>query len=114
MTNERTQDTVTSVDDFAEFLQLAYLPLLEALSSAGLRGTAEPGLVGSYLFVVRPAEANDDHIQVEVTDDGKPLPAQPSDVTRWLLTCGRDHRTLSPTASFAEVAAEASTLLARH
>lgn len=80
---------VRRLDDFAEFLTGTYQPLLESLADHGVRGTIVRGGSGHYLLVAAATPSESATSIVEVTDGGAPLPADPADVTSWVLGCPR-------------------------
>jgi hypothetical protein len=81
------------VDDFREFLDASYRPLLAVLAQQNLTVTIEAGAIGHYLLVVQPTRLPQVGVpqSVEVTADDNPLPANPADITTWTLTT--THRT---------------------
>lgn len=79
-----------SVDDFHEFFTATYRDVLAAFDDAGMTVNIEAGTNGHYLLVARTAETPQVGVAatVEVTADGKPLPASPLDVQTWVLAAG--------------------------
>jgi hypothetical protein len=109
--SEQEPGTVVSVDDFQEFIHSAYDSLLAEFAEAGLTGTIEPGSVGHYLLVARPADEREVASCVEVTGNDKPLPADPDDVTVWVLTRGTERVTVPASAGVDALVATVAGLL---
>lgn len=96
------------LDDFAEFLTATYAPLLGALTAAGCPARVERVASAVYtLTVTGPWGAT-----VEITDGGRPLPATPDSVVRWLLRSGAQIVLLPGDTPLAEVAAGIAALAA--
>ena len=84
-------ESVRVLDDFAEFTASSYREVIDAFAHAGLRVTIAAAAGGYYLHVttataVATSDASSASLAVEVTDEGRPLPDAPSDVSAWALT----------------------------
>ena len=87
------------MDDFQEFLEDTYSPLLALLRDAGL----DPVLMkregpGLYAIVVRGPNG-----RVELTDAGLPVPPDPADITMWHAYGPHGTVMLDPDSSFETV-----------
>lgn len=98
------------LDDFAEFLTITYAPLLTLLCQAGLGARVERVTSAQYALTVTGTGTGTGG-SVDVTDRGRPLPADPASVSGWLLRAGDRAQVLPPTAPLAQVAETAANLL---
>lgn len=102
-----SNSTEFALDDFAEFLADSYAEWTTACEEQGwvARFAFHPA---GHVLVVHDVLSG----PVEVTDDGRPLPASPLDVTGWLLTSHVGTQRVPATASVSSWTHAVAVLLA--